>query len=198
MLIIFPVQRKCPDPRYCVNIPESTLYSYEGDNFVLDQQVVRAAVKSFRSLFSSQSPSASTLSSSSYYLRLLLEPSTSPPDLSELTWQDPATSILLLEWRAALLVREYSQTAAEPDASVNQRVSKAATEAFIAAQVGQIIRSLSLPACSVDSVRALYILVSLSCVRYPCYLLTFAHSIYLRQWKPDLWTCYPSGYSVFL
>jgi acyl-CoA oxidase len=70
-------------------------------------------------------------------------------------------SILLLEWRAALLVREHSRTVSEPDASVNQRVSKAVTEAFIAAQVGEIIDSLSLPANSTSSVRELYLLVSL-------------------------------------
>lgn len=145
--------------------PENILYSYEGDNFVLDQQVVRAALKSFRSLFSSQSPSASTLSPFSYYLRLLLEPSSQPPDLSESSWKDPATSILLLEWRAAFLVRAHSQTADEPDASVNQRVSKAVTEAFVASQVDKTIASLSLPARSAQPVHALYLLVSHSCLR---------------------------------
>jgi hypothetical protein len=156
--ITFRVQRQCS--KFDVVGPERMLCSYEGDNFVLDQQVVRAALKSFRSLVSTQSPSASTLSPSSYYLRLLLEPTSKPLDLSESSWQDPATSILLLEWRAALLVHEHSRTVAEPDASVNQRVSKAVTEAFIAAQVGEIINSLSLPADSTPSVRALYILVS--------------------------------------
>ena len=70
------------------------------------------------------------------------------------------TSILLLEWRAAVLVREHSQTVAEPDATVNQRVSKAVTEAFVAAQVGEIITSLSLSASSAHTVRTLYMLVS--------------------------------------
>ena len=136
--------------------------SYEGDNFVLDKQVVRAALKSFRALFSSHSPSASALSPSSSYLRLLLEPS-EPPELSESSLQDPMMLILLLEWRAALLVREHSETAAEPDAGVDQRVSKAVTEAFIAAQVGKMITSLSLPASarSAHCIRALYMLVSL-------------------------------------
>jgi len=97
---------------------------YEGDNFVLDQQVVRAALKSYRHLFSTKAPSTSSLSPSSYYLRLLLEPSNSPSELADSSWEDPATSILLLEWRAAAIVHELTQNLSDPDASVIQRVSK--------------------------------------------------------------------------
>jgi hypothetical protein len=43
-------------------------------------------------------------------------------------WRDPATSILLLDWRATLVVQELAKNAKEPDASVSQRVSKAVSE----------------------------------------------------------------------
>ncbi|KAF8994920.1 peroxisomal oxidase [Cyathus striatus] len=117
--------------------------TYEGDNFVLDQQVVRAALKSFRTLQSSRSCPVSSLSPSTYYLRLL-NPHSSPPlpPTAEI-WLTPATSILLLEWRAALLVREVAKNAEDPDASVNQRVAKGVTEAFVAVRVGEIIESVA-------------------------------------------------------
>ncbi|RDB17664.1 Peroxisomal acyl-coenzyme A oxidase 1 [Hypsizygus marmoreus] len=141
--------------------------TYEGDNFVLDQQVVRAALKSFGTLFSSNSPSTSvsSLSPSSQYLRLLLQPAAPLPSPTGDGWGDPAAAILLLEWRAALLVREHAQTADEPDASVYQRVSKAVTEAFVAVQVGEIIKTLtSLPAHDAHVIRSLYTLYLLTTV----------------------------------
>ncbi|KAF8064384.1 peroxisomal oxidase [Lyophyllum atratum] len=137
--------------------------TYEGDNFVLDQQVVRAALKSYKALFSSADPSAFSLSPSSRYLRLLL-PSNQPPTVTDASWQDPAFAIDLLEWRAALLVQEHAQTFEISDASVNQRVSKAVTEAFIAVQVGEIIANLVLPAPTREVVRSLYTLYLLTVV----------------------------------
>ncbi|KAF5376636.1 hypothetical protein D9615_007859 [Tricholomella constricta] len=138
--------------------------TYEGDNFVLDQQVVRAALKSYKALFSlSPTPSASSLSPSSNYLRLLLPPS-QPPQVTDSAWHDPAFAITLLEWRAAILVREHARTFADPDASVNQRVAKAVTEAFIAVQVGEIMKNLTLPAPTGDVVRSLYTLYLLTVV----------------------------------
>jgi len=116
------------------------LYSFEGDNFVLDQQVVRAAVKSHNKMLESRD--ASALSPSATYLRLLLGNVSGPSPPPDTTWQDPATAIHLLEWRAALLVREHVQNIDEPDAFAGQRVAKAVTEAFVAAQVGDIIKSL--------------------------------------------------------
>ncbi|KAF8056038.1 peroxisomal oxidase [Lyophyllum atratum] len=137
--------------------------TYEGDNFVLDQQVVRAALKSYKTLFSSADPPASSLSPSSHYLRLLL-PSNQPPTATDASWQDPAFAISLLEWRAALLVQEHAQTFEIPDASVNQRVSKAVTEAFIAVQVGEIIANLVLSAPTREVVRSLYTLYLLTVI----------------------------------
>ncbi|TEB33934.1 acyl-CoA oxidase [Coprinellus micaceus] len=121
--------------------------TYEGDNFVLDQQVVRAALKALKTLLSSGAkPDTSKLSPSSYYLRLLV-PSSSPakpkfaPSAEE--WLgSPSIVVLLLEWRAALVVQELARNAKDLDASVFQRVSKAVAEAFVARQVGDMIDGL--------------------------------------------------------
>ncbi|GAW04591.1 acyl- oxidase [Lentinula edodes] len=132
---------------YADVIPSVT---YEGENFVLDQQVVRAALKAFHSLFGTEGkgrPSPSTvrgLTASSYYLRLLSSPSKEPPfledgDGSKSSWNDFETLILLLEWRAALLVHEMAQTAHDPDATLFQRVSRGTTEAFVGRRVGEMI-----------------------------------------------------------
>ena len=110
---------------------------------MLDQQVVRAALKSYRSLFSSKPPAVASLTPSSAYLRHLVNPPTIPTSFLDKDLRDPATSILLLELRAALIVHEHAQNALETDASTNQRVSKAVTESFVAAQVGGMINSLS-------------------------------------------------------
>lgn len=140
MLIIFPVLREHP-PLFYMSKADGTS-SYEGDNFVLDQQVVRAALKSYRNLFDSKNPSAINLSPSSSYLRLLLNLTSRPSVATDASWREGSTIILLLEWRAALIVNEYAQNAKAPDASVNQRVSKAVSEAFVATQVGEILKSL--------------------------------------------------------
>lgn len=67
--------------------------------------------------------------------------------------------INLLEWRAARLVEEHARTLATVDATVNQRISKAVTEAFIAVQVGEITGNLTLPEPTCQVVRSLYTLV---------------------------------------
>ncbi|TFK16609.1 acyl-CoA oxidase [Coprinopsis marcescibilis] len=115
--------------------------TYEGDNFALDKQVVRAALKTLSTLIrAGPKVSASSLSPSSFYLRLVLPNSDSPSHSpSSEDWKDPATCILLLEWRAALLVQEMARNLEQPDASVFQRVSKAISEAFVARQVGEMI-----------------------------------------------------------
>ncbi|KAF5366862.1 hypothetical protein D9757_011921 [Collybiopsis confluens] len=142
---------------YADMVPSVT---YEGENFVLDQQAVRAALKAFKNLFGDDGksrPSSSTLQNlppSTYYLRLLID-SKEPPVLhdasnnshppassSSSSWNDPETLILLLEWRAALLVHEMAQTVEDPDATIYQRVSKGTTEAFVARRVGEMISGL--------------------------------------------------------
>ncbi|KAJ7310906.1 acyl-CoA dehydrogenase/oxidase C-terminal [Mycena albidolilacea] len=126
---------------YADYLPAAT---YESENFVLDGQVLRAALKAFRGIFATSSPpsKASSFSPISHYLRLLLEKELVSPELSPASWTHPATAILLLEWRAALIVHECAQTLKEPDASVTQRVSRAVTEAFVAGRVGEMIESL--------------------------------------------------------
>ncbi|KIM82062.1 hypothetical protein PILCRDRAFT_820972 [Piloderma croceum F 1598] len=138
--------------------------SYEGDNYVLDGQVVRAALKSYKNLLSAKDPSASLLSPSSYYLRLLLGEPVKSLSLTDASWKDPAVALLLLEWRAALVVQDLVRNQNKPDASANQRVSKAVSEAFVAAQVVKMIRELDLPAKDRHVVVELYRLYLLSTV----------------------------------
>jgi acyl-CoA oxidase len=168
---------------YADMVPSVT---YEGENFVLDQQAVRAALKAFRNLFGADGksrPSSSTLNNlppSMYYLRLLVSSSNEPPivregdkttsslDLSSSSWTNPETLILLLEWRAALLVYEMAQTAQNPDSTIFQRVSKGTTEAFVARSVGGMFMGLrgddrGLKEKDVLVLQRLYLLVSFFC-----------------------------------
>lgn len=150
---------------YIEYLPSAT---FEGDNFVLDGQVVRAATKLCKAVLSSTS-SAAKLPLPSAYLRLLSATSEAPPQVTASTWHDVRTVVLLLEWRAALMVKNFTQTSAsgDVDASVNQRLAKAVTEAFVAAQVGEMISNLAvLPSEDAKVVGCLYRL----------YLLTSAES----------------------
>lgn len=150
---------------YIEYLPSAT---FEGDNFVLDGQVVRAATKLCKTVLSSTS-SAAKLPLPSAYLRLLSATSEAPPQVTASTWHDVRTVVLLLEWRAALMVKNFTQTSAsgDVDASVNQRLAKAVTEAFVAAQVGEMISNLAvLPSEDAKVVGCLYRL----------YLLTSAES----------------------
>jgi acyl-CoA oxidase len=114
---------------------------FEGDNFVLDQQVVRAGLKSYKNFISSPTAVITDLSPSTYYLRLLRQ---DLPSVKSLVWIDQyETTVELLEWRAALLVRERFVYLNEPDASMDQRVYKAVSEAFVANQVSKMIKDLN-------------------------------------------------------
>ncbi|KAK0200677.1 peroxisomal oxidase [Desarmillaria ectypa] len=104
--------------------------TFEGENFVLDKQVLRAALKASKNDISSLSPF-------SRYLRLLHR----EQQLPVLSWKDPAEVVLLLEWRAALLVRDAAEIHDDLDTSITQRVSKAVAEAFVATQVLEMISS---------------------------------------------------------
>ncbi|KAJ7459398.1 peroxisomal oxidase [Mycena galericulata] len=168
---------------YADYLPAAT---YEGENFVLDQQVLRAALKAFRGLFSTVSkPTADSLSPSSYYLRLLLDSQLLPPELGPTSWTTPTAAILLLEWRAALIVHEIAQTVAAPDATATQRVSRAVTEAFVAARVGEMIEVLGtvLKPREAEVVRKLYIL----------YLLTTVESALVDLLSFGLFRAAPTG-----
>ncbi|KAF5348093.1 hypothetical protein D9757_013745 [Collybiopsis confluens] len=61
---------------------------------------------------------------------------------ASLSWNDPETLILLLEWRAVLLVHEMAQTVEDPDATIYQHMSKGTTETFVARRVGEMISGL--------------------------------------------------------
>ena len=133
---------------------------YEGDNFVLDGQVVRAATKLCSAVLSSTLV-ASKLPLPSAYLRPLSTDS-SPPTLAASTWHDISAIVLLLEWRAALMVKNFVQTQArgDVDGNVNQRLARAVTEAFVAVQVGEMINNLTaLPSQEAKVVGRLYKLV---------------------------------------
>jgi acyl-CoA oxidase len=157
--IISPLQRGFFLVWVLTDIKE--LPRYEGDNFVLDGQVVRAAGKLCNAVLSSTS-AVSKLSITSAYLRLLSSNS-SPPPVTASTWHDVSTVVLLLEWRAALMAKNFTktQTKGDVDANVNQRLAKAVTEAFVAVQVGEMISNLiALPTEDARAIGPLYRLVS--------------------------------------
>jgi len=108
-----------------------------------------------------------------------------PPELSSESWTQPETAILLLEWRAALLVHESARTLSEPDATVTQRVSRAVTEAFVAARVGEMMDALgpALKQREAEVVRKLYIL----------YLLTTVESALVDLLSFGLFRATPTG-----
>lgn len=147
---------------YIEYLPSAT---FEGDNFVLDGQVVRAATKLCKAVLSSALV-VSKLPLPSAYLRLLSTTGEAPPQVTASTWHDVQSVVLLLEWRAALMVKNFTQTPAngDVDASVNQRLAKAVTEAFVAAQVGEMINNLAnLPSEDAKAVGCLYRLYLLTC-----------------------------------
>lgn len=128
----------------------------------MDQQVVRAALKSYHNITSTKdsSESHSMLSPSNAYLRLLLSASTPQPN-NDAAWTNPKTSIDLLEWRAALMVKSRAESVDRLDASVDQRVSKAVSEAFVAAQVDDMIANLPLAGGTARIVINIFKLVSI-------------------------------------
>lgn len=136
------------------------LHRYEGDNFVLDQQVVRAAIKFYRSAISAKDTGkTNSLLPSSGYLRLLNIP-LPQESITDVAWSEPRTSILLLEWRAAVMVQARAQETDQLDASVDQRVSKAVTEAFVATQVQELLNNLPFKNDTGRIIKTLFLLVS--------------------------------------
>ncbi|KAF9048370.1 acyl-CoA oxidase [Hymenopellis radicata] len=123
---------------YADNVASVT---YEGENYVLDKQVVRAVLKAQQ-----QQPTASP--SFSGFLRLQ-----QPPLLTHTSWENPETLILLLEWRAAVFARNID----EEDAGVARRLSIAVTEAFIAVQVRELLTTRTV-------MKSLYLLYLLSTI----------------------------------
>ncbi|KAK7014211.1 acyl-coenzyme A oxidase [Favolaschia claudopus] len=143
---------------YADFLPAAT---YEGENSILEQQVVRAALKTFRSL---STPRPASLSGTSSYLCLIRDKALVPPKATADTWAKPEAAISLLEWRASLLVQEMANTTTTPDPSITQRVSRAITEAFVAARVGELIAALdsAFKPRAVAVVRKVYLLYLLT------------------------------------
>ena len=122
---------------------------------MLDQQVVRAALKAFNAVAIAKTAPPSALTPSSAYLRRLSAPPTAAPERWE--WAQPATAVALLERRAAVLVQERAARAADPDAGMDTRVARAVADAFVAARVGEMVEALEGPNARV--LRMLYLLV---------------------------------------
>ncbi|KAF8438360.1 peroxisomal oxidase [Boletus edulis BED1] len=142
---------------YADYLPAAT---YEGDNFVLDGQVVRAALKSYNLLVSTPDRPLGLHSS---YLRLLRTGTLNRPVISAMMWQEHAAIIYLLEWRAALSVKSAAQNSDHPDAGINHRLSKAVTEAFVATQVGAMVSDLNqLSPNEASALKDLYLLYLLT------------------------------------
>ena len=145
---------------YADYVPAAT---YEGDNFVLDGQVVRAALNAFARV--SATPvkgEESELAPNEAYLRYLRADASAGTPESALTpdrWGNPRRIVEVLERRAACMVRERARHAQDPDASMDQRVARAVTDAFVAAQVGATIHALG-GGKEAAVLRKLYTLVS--------------------------------------
>jgi acyl-CoA oxidase len=103
--------------------------SFEGDNYVLDHQVVRAASKAYARFKSNLSIE---LSPSSRYLRAL-----NVAAQVRIDWANPASVIHLLELRAAHIVSTYAGE--EADAGAAHRLSMAVADAFVVAKVEEMI-----------------------------------------------------------
>lgn len=161
---------------------------FEGDNYILDFQVVRAAVKAFKAYSSSKVPEVSQSSPFTRFLRHQSKytgsqgssGSSSQPDNSDISfsWHDPHTAVYLLEQRALSAVRDYAKYEDEPDADAAQRVAKAVTEAFVAAQVEKFICDVpgQLPGQDAHVVADLLLLVRL--FRFKKFHLVLTQSVY--------------------
>ncbi len=148
--------------------------SYEGDNFVLDLQVVRAALKAYSRFVSAEKPSICNLSPSTQYLHLLLEPVV---ETTAFSWQDPGSCVHLLERRAVSLLRDLVLHDSDRDASVEERVSRAVTEAFVAEQIMAYIGDIQngLPGKSAEVLRDLLHLVRLLYLMLPPFSQTLTY-----------------------
>ncbi|KZT66801.1 acyl-CoA oxidase [Daedalea quercina L-15889] len=123
---------------YADFLPATT---YEGDNFVLDLQIVRGALKAYHSLQSIglSAEAAAQLPPSSAYLRFLLPEFVTK--FAEPDWRNPQQVVVLLEKRAAMMVRNRADEA-NFDASMDSRVSKAAIDAYLAGRIHELIENM--------------------------------------------------------
>ena len=110
---------------------------------MLDGQVVRAAVKAYKNHLSTTTTTTPepTVSPFTRFLRRASEDRGAASSPSPV-WHDPHAIVALLERRALCVVRSYVAHESDPDASAANRVARAVTEAFVAAQVEGFVRSL--------------------------------------------------------
>lgn len=113
------------------------LVTAEGDNYVLDKQVFRAALKAF------ERRDNGDRSVSAEYLRVVAGAKT--PQMTPASWESFEALVLLLQWRAAKVVEDRAKRGdLDEDASADQRVATAVAEAIVAAQLGAIGSALQL------------------------------------------------------
>ena len=117
--------------------------TYEGDNYVLDGQVVRAAVKAYNSVVKNGSTKGGFgVPFTAQYLTRLETTRHFP--LQDCDWMDPMVGLEVLEWRAALMVQSFADSMAKEvlDSGGEHRLSFAVTDAFIVRKVTDIMSEL--------------------------------------------------------
>ncbi|GAA5907744.1 hypothetical protein JCM6882_008961 [Rhodosporidiobolus microsporus] len=138
---------------YGTELPSVT---YEGDNYILNFQVARAALKTLSALASSSSTSStcSALHPSDPFLPSLSQLTALPslplpaPSPSSPSWTDPKYLLTLLHLRAALLTARLAAVLAAgrkqwEDLSWECReVAEAVAEAWVAGEVGKAVEEL--------------------------------------------------------
>lgn len=138
--------------------------TFEGDNFVLDHQVVRAALKAYSRV---QADSETPLSPSSAYLRLL--GAAVPTFTDEKDWTNIRKLATLLELRAARVVAARASGGEDSgDPSAAARVSNAVVAAFVGAQVADMADVLDASGLSVREQSAMGRLYTLVCSLPSC------------------------------
>lgn len=148
---------------------------------MLDQQVVRAALKACEKVQNATSLSGDSSSSPfNAYLRYVRRRGAVSQDKNPQhpVWADWRCSVMLLELRAARIVEDRlaAEKTRDADASFDQRVSRAVTEAYVAAQIGELIETLPLKEYTAEIMRSLQRLVSCWSYLYELSKLT-NHSI---------------------
>ena len=136
---------------------------------------MRAALKAYRAL----KPGQTDLPPSSAYLQRLTGGENPPSGFNftsvEALLANPCTLVALLEWRAALVVRELAN-AGEVTGMDAARVARAVTDAFVAARVAgmaQEVKQDGVRKKDAGVVRRLFVLVSCAVMVFlPCFLMS--------------------------
>ena len=142
---------------------------------------MRAALKAYKAL----QPGHTDLPPSSAYLQRLTTGENPPSGITftsiEALVADPSMLVALLEWRAALVVRELAN-AGEVTGMDAARVARAVTDAFVAARVAEMAQEVENDGVRREDagvVRRLYVLVS-------CAVMVFLPSFLISNCSPRL------------